>query len=66
MSGGEPTLHCVVKVQRLNPSFGGIWCRVVLPDYQQTTRSYVLILLLVEYGVGSDVAALVESNGGVS
>ena len=37
---------------RLNPSFGGIWCRVVDNTAHTITLSAVLILLLVEYGVG--------------
>ena len=48
-------LHPVVgHISRLNPSFGGIWCRVggCSPPWEKA-RS-VLILLLVEYGIGYD------------
>ena len=36
----------------LNPSFGGIWCRVSLNNWKCVRLRRVLILLLVEYGVG--------------
>ena len=52
MSGCHPLTMLLVRLSCLNPSFSGIWCRVIVDaDYEQLLHG-VLILLLVEYGVG--------------
>ena len=41
-----------VFLRSLNPSFNGIWSRTVLRFDYKTRASLVLILLLMEYGLG--------------
>ncbi len=51
-----------VKFESLNPSFCGIWCRVNVNFNTLPSGVNVLILLLVEYGVGcaQDLLADIE------
>ena len=52
MVSGMPKVSILSTECGLNPSFGGILCRVAGDYGQRNEHVFVLILLLVEYGVG--------------
>ena len=43
------------KKIRLNPSFNGIWSRMAVDENGSTSEVAVLILLLMEYGLGCGI-----------
>ena len=65
MVSGEAVLTVLFFYQSasLNPSFGGIWCRVTITTTVCGVKGLVLILLLVEYGIGFLSSKSINSSG---